>query len=433
MGRKKKVKVLKVYLNGLPVGTLIKEASGLISFKYDQEWIEQGFAISLSLPIQEEVFKGEVVSRYFDNLLPDNDKLREMVASKFGAESKRPFDLLAAIGRDCVGALSFLPEDSPKPDFFDLKYKKLGEKEIAGKIRGLGKINPLGMEDGDFRLSIAGAQEKTALLKIKKSWYEPQGITPTTHILKKSIGALNMEVDFKDSIDNEWASLYLLNKFGIDTCRANISKFEDQRVLVIERFDRKWAIKNGQKILLRIPQEDMCQALGISPYRKYENEGGPGIAEISKILMASKERADRKNFFKTIMIFDLLYAPDGHGKNFSIFLSPDGFKMTPAYDVMGGYFLLAREKLQKGKLKLAMKVGKKGYYNFDKLAKRHYLESALMCNLNEETFEEICVELKESYKNLSIRDKELDPHLDHKTLEIIMEGMEKRAKKILGS
>ncbi|RLA61989.1 MAG: type II toxin-antitoxin system HipA family toxin [Epsilonproteobacteria bacterium] len=431
MGRKKKIKVLRVYLNGLLVGNLKKEASGLIAFRYGPEWIEQGFAISLSLPIQEEEFKGEVVSRYFDNLLPDNDEIRKTAAAKFGAESIRPFDLLAAIGRDCVGALSFLPEDIPTPQFFDLKYIKLNEKKIANKIRGLGQVNPLGMEEGDFRISIAGAQEKTALLKMGKTWCEPQGMTPTTHIFKKSIGALNMDIDFTDSIDNEWASLFLMKKFGINTCNAFIEQFEDQRVLVVERFDRKWVQKDGQKILLRVPQEDMCQALGISPYKKYENEGGPGILNISKLLMASKDHDDRKSFFKTIMIFDLLYAPDGHGKNFSIFLGPDGFQLTPVYDVMGGYFLYKRERVPKNKLKLAMKVGASGHYGFERISKRHYEEMAKKCNLNKDVFVEISRELQDSYNSLNIKDAELDSKLNQKTLNIILEGMKKRVSRIL--
>ncbi len=432
MGRKKISRDLKVYLNGTLVGNLKKDPSGLIGFKYASDWIEEGFAISHSLPFQEQEYKGEIVSRYFDNLLPDSDEIKKIVAEKFGAESTRSFDLLAVIGRDCVGALSFLQEDEEVPPMFEMNYSKLNSKEIARKIRGLGSVSPLGMDDDDFRLSIAGAQEKTALLKVGKSWHEPHGQTPTTHIIKTPIGALGMDINFRNSVDNEWASLFLMKKFGLKTCEASIENFEDQRVLVVERFDRRWVNDEGEDFIIRIPQEDMCQALGISPYKKYQNEGGPGILAISKFLAASQNPQDRYNFFKGILLFDLMFATDGHAKNFSISFNKSGFKMTPYYDVMSGYFLHAREKIALQKMKLAMSVGESSYYNFDKISKRHYKETAKKCFISEEDFERLCGEVKTSFENLDFKRKELDPHLKVVTLEMIIDGMKKRVGKVLG-
>lgn len=425
-----KTKILNIFLNTVLVGELKKGASGEISFQYNEDWIQNGFEISRSLPIREEKYKGEVVSRYFDNLLPDNDEIKKLVAIKFGAESTRSFDLLSAIGRDCVGALSFLPTDLAPPTDFEMNYSRISDQEIERRLGSLGSSTPLGMDEEDFRISIAGAQEKTAFLKIKGKWFEPYGLTPTTHIFKTSIGALGSNINFDDSIDNEWASLFIMKKMGLPVCHAEIFKFGNQRALVIERFDRKWKRFGGRDVLLRIPQEDMCQALSVSPYRKYQSEGGPGIIDISKFLMASKNLEDRINFFKAIIIFDLLYATDGHGKNFSLFLSEDGFRLTPFYDVMSGYFLHKREKRPIEKLKLAMKVGDSGYYAFKRISKRHYAETALKCFINKESFEAIFSELKQKYENLVIKDGELDPLLDRTTLEIILEGMSKRAKLI---
>lgn len=425
-----KVKTLNIYLNTVFVGELKKATSGEISFQYDEEWLQNGFEISRSLPLQEERYRGEVVSRYFDNLLPDNEEIKKLVATKFGAESIRPFDLLSAIGRDCVGALSFLSKDSEAPTDFEMNYSPISDLEIEKRLGSLGSTTPLGMDEEDFRISIAGAQEKTALLNIDGKWYEPHGLTPTTHIFKTSIGALGIDLNFDDSIDNEWASLFLMKKMGLPVCHAEITKFGNQRALVIERFDRKWRNFKGREILLRVPQEDMCQALSISPYKKYQSEGGPGIIDISKFLMASKNSDDRINFFKAIIVFDLLYATDGHGKNFSIFLEEDGFRLTPFYDVMSGYFLHKREKRPLEKLKLAMKVGDSGHYAFRRISKRHYAETALKCSINEENFESIISELKQKYESLEIQDKELDPLLNKKTLDMILEGMAKRAKLI---
>ncbi len=429
-----KSKSLNIYLNTVPVGILKKASNGEISFNYNVEWIEDGFAISRSLPLQEDSFRGEVVSRYFDNLLPDNDEILKLLATKFGAESTRSFDLLSVIGKDCVGALSFLPTEIDPPNDFEMNYTRINNAAIEKRLKSLGSTNPLGMnKEEDFRISIAGAQEKTAFLNIDGKWQEPHGLTPTTHIFKTSIGALGIDINFDDSIDNEWASLYIMKKMGLTVCETRIAKFRDQRVLIIDRFDRKWAKYQGKEVLIRVPQEDMCQALSISPYKKYQPEGGPGIVDIAKFLMASKNSEDRINFFKAIIIFDLLYATDGHGKNFSIFLEEDGFRLTPFYDVMSGYFLHKREKQPINKIKLAMKVGDSAHYSFKRISKRHYRETAKMCSINNEMFEEIIEDLKEKYKNLNINEKELDPLLNRETLDIILEGMAKRAKIIFSN
>lgn len=428
---KKKTNTLNIFLNTILVGKLTKTSNGEISFNYDNDWIVNGFEISRSLPLQEQAYRGEVVSRYFDNLLPDNEEIKALVATKFGAESTRSFDLLTAIGRDCVGALSFLPEGLEHPLDFELSYSPISDMEIGRRLKSLGSTSPLGMKEGDFRISIAGAQEKTAFLRLNGTWKEPHGLTPTTHILKTSIGALGVDINFEDSIDNEWASLFLMKKMGLPVCNASIGDFDGKRVLIVERFDRKWREYKGQKILLRVPQEDMCQALSISPYRKYQSEGGPGIVDIANFLMASKEPEDRINFLKAILVFDLLYATDGHGKNFSIFLEEDGFRMTPFYDVMSGYFLHKREKQQLGKLKLAMKVGNSGHYLFKRIAKKHYVETAKKCGISERVYEKIITDLKFKFENLQIDEGELDPLLNRETLEIILEGMKKRSKIIL--
>lgn len=427
MGRKKQTRHLNVYLNGTCVGFLIKQFNGSLTFQYGEDWLEHGFAISNSLPLREDEYKGDVVARYFDNLLPDNDELRKTVATKFGAESIRAFDMLEVIGRDCVGALSFLPEKMDSEVNFKMEYAVLSEKEIARRIKGLGSLTPLGMDHNNFRISIAGAQEKTAFLNIDGQWCEPYGLTPTTHIFKAAIGALNVNLNFNDSIDNEWACLFLMKKLGFPSCEAEIHEFEDQRVLVVKRFDRVWKNYRGKKTLLRLPQEDLCQSLSVSPYKKYESEGGPGVVDIAQFLMASKDLNDRLKFFKSLMIFDLFYAPDGHAKNFSIFLEQDGFRLTPFYDVMSGYFLNKREKMPIRMLKLAMKIGNSGYYDLRSLTKRHYAESAQRCGINQSVFEQLTEELRESFQGLTISDSELDPSLNHETLEIILEGMKKRA------
>ena len=427
--KKQKANILKVSLNGIKVGELVKGSANEISFSYDESWLEIGFAISRSLPLQEASYKGEIVSRYFDNLLPDNDKIKELVADKFAAESTDSFDLLGVIGLDCVGALSFIPEGQQLDTNLDLHYTKITESEIARRLRNLGKATPLGMgKDDAFRISIAGAQEKTAFLSLNNNWFEPHGLTPTTHIFKNKIGALGEvgeEKNFSDSIDNEWSVFYIMKKMGFNVCEAKIEIFEDQKVLVVKRFDRKWVKKNDEEFLLRLPQEDMCQALSYSPHKKYQSKGGPGIKEICDFLRGSKNIKDRETLFKAIIVFDLFYATDGHAKNFSIFLEEDGFRLTPFYDVMSGYFLHAREKVPLEELVLAMKVG---HYQFKRIFKKHYKKLASECGFSKQKYQQMMQEVFESYANLEINKDELDPKLEHATLDLILEGMQKRAK-----
>ncbi|MAZ47971.1 MAG: hypothetical protein CME65_05370 [Halobacteriovoraceae bacterium] len=431
MGRTKKNKILDLYLNGLLVGKLNKQPSGLISFRYENNWLDEGMAISQSMPLQEDEYRGEIVARYFDNLLPDNEEIKKLVATKFGAESTKSFDLLSAIGMDCVGALSFLPEGQEPGDITKTDYSQLTPKEIAKTLRGLGRATPLGMsEDEDFRLSIAGAQEKTAFLSVNGKWCKPHGMTPTTHIFKTSIGALGDDTNFDDSVDNEWTSLKILEKFGLPVCEAKIGEFEDQRALIVKRFDRRWEKLKGKNFLLRVPQEDMCQALGISPYKKYQSDGGPGISDIAKLLRSSLNEVDRENFFKAILIFDLLYATDGHAKNFSLFIQKDGIRLTPFYDVMSAYFLHRREKRALQKFKLAMKVGESGHYDFKRINLKHYRETASQCGFSQDKFDQIYEDIKSSYSKLSFNKKELGAQINHETVSLILEGIEKRAKKL---
>ncbi len=182
---------LIVSLNGIVVGTLTKDVHGGLHFYYDKKWLALPGSrpISLSLPLSNIPYSGEKVYNFFDNLLPDNQRIRDKVQTRFQASSNHAFDLLSAIGNDCVGAIQ-LSKDAPK-DIKQVNSKALSESDI-GTLLSSYKDAPLGMVDSDdeFRISIAGAQEKTALLKQGNSWHRPQGVTPTTHIFKLPIGEL---------------------------------------------------------------------------------------------------------------------------------------------------------------------------------------------------------------------------------------------------
>ena len=325
----------------------------------------------------------------------------------------------------------FVTADEEPQNVFDINYTEVSESEIASTLRELGVKRPLGMDSTqDFRLSIAGAQEKTAFLKMKKKWCKPFGSTPTTHIFKTPIGAMGSDFRFDDSIDNEWSCLKILLKFGIEVCHAHIESFEDQRALVIERFDRKWEQINGKEFIYRIPQEDMCQAMGLSPFQKYQSEGGVGIKEIAQYFRTSVDYQDLETFFKTIMLFDLLYATDGHAKNFSVFLKRAGVKLTPIYDVTSVYSLIQRKQLVEQKVSMAMKVGNSGDYKLKRIQLRHYQETAKLCGLSDDVFDKIYEDIKYGYRKLVFDDNEIPSEINQESLSSILEGMEKRAKVI---
>ena len=385
---------LSVFLNNRLVGLLAREPSGAIDFRYDPEWLTwpSNLPVSLSLPLREERYIGAPVSNLFDNLLPDNGVLRRQIAERVGAEGVDAYSLLAALGRDCVGALQFLPEGAGPPTTGGIEGHPVDDEEIASILGNLAR-NPLGLgQDDDFRLSIAGAQEKTAFLRWEDQWLRPTGATPTTHIFKPQIGQLPNGLDLSNSVENEYLCLTLTAAFGLPTAKVDITTFGDTRVLIVERFDRLWT---RNRRLIRVPQEDCCQALSVPWTQKYESEGGPGIPAILKLLQGSDIPAeDQRNFLKANIVFWLLGATDGHAKNFSLFLSPGGgYQLTPLYDVISAEPSKVAHKIRDNQMKLAMAVGDGRHYVIKRVAPRHFIESAVKGGMGRKAAIEVVDEL----------------------------------------
>ncbi|MEJ2524392.1 MAG: type II toxin-antitoxin system HipA family toxin [Desulfuromonadales bacterium] len=339
MGRKRQGSELYIFMNGKKVGLLSRGSTGKLELRYDKNWLtsESGRPLSLSLPLTDQVYSGEVVENYFDNLLPDSQPIRNRIQKRFGAKSNNGFDLLWHIGRDCVGAIQIFPEDL-EVDVQKIEAEPLDDTAIAETLKSY-RTMPLGMrEDKEFRISVAGAQEKTALLKLNDKWHLPLGTTPTSHIFKLPIGRIEHSgMDLSDSVENEWLCHAIFKAYEIPVAKTEIMSFEGVNTLVVERFDRRWS--TDKSWLIRLPQEDMCQALNVPPALKYESDGGPGAESIMKLLLGSTNSLeDRKIFMTQVFLFWVLGAIDGHAKNFSIFLAPGGaFQLTPAYDVMSAY------------------------------------------------------------------------------------------------
>ena len=217
MPRRRKSERLNVFLNSRLVGSLTREASGAVDFRYDPTWLawDHTMPASLSLPLREDRYIGAPVLAVFDNLLPDNASIRRAVAARVGAGGTDAYSLLAALGRECVGALQFLADGHEPGPAGVIEGHPVSDKEIAELLANLAR-SPLGLErDDDFRISIAGAQEKTALLRYKGRWQKPVGTTPTTHIFKPQIGRLPNGIDLSNSVENEYLCLTLASALGI--------------------------------------------------------------------------------------------------------------------------------------------------------------------------------------------------------------------------
>ena len=268
------------------------------------------------------------------------------------------------------------------PTGFDrLDFTPLSDAEVERAINNaVANARVLGqMNDDDLRVSIAGAQEKTALLWHNGQWCRPLGATPTTHILKLPLGLVgNMRADMTSSVENEWLCAKILRELGFPVANCDIARFGARKVLVVERFDRlHLTTPAGVPWLARLPQEDVCQSLGVSSAGKYESDGGPGIAAVLRLLdNSSSPLQDKLVFLNALLAFWLMAATDGHAKNFSIFLERGGgYHLTPLYDVLSVWPIIGNgpNLLAYRRAKLAMAVRSKNtHYHLHEIQTRHW-------------------------------------------------------------
>lgn len=381
MGRPSHSRTLSIWTNSHRVGTWTLNRRGEHTLKYDSEWMNSpaGRPLSLSLPFTGDVaLKGDRVRNFFDNLLPDSETVRLRLATRFKTESAETFDLLQAIGRDCVGAVQLLGENESPIDVQSILGTPLSESEIESLLVQTTRSGPMGnLDDQDgLRISLAGAQEKTALLWHQGQWMRPHGVTPTTNILKLPIGMVgHRQADFSTSVENEWLCMNLLAEFGLPVARTEILTFGSQKVLSVERFDRQ--LHSSGDWIMRLPQEDFCQVMGVPSHLKYESDGGPGLADVAGVLKGSIQgEHDLTTLLTTQLLFWMLAAPDGHAKNFSIRVLPQGrYHLTQLYDVMSIWPVEGNgpNQFSMFKAKMAMAVlGKNKHYLFKDIQRRHF-------------------------------------------------------------
>ncbi|MDK9790645.1 type II toxin-antitoxin system HipA family toxin [Vibrio sp. D431a] len=389
-------------MNGLYVGEFNKAKNGAHSFIYAKEWLESDFArpISLSLQLRKTRHSSDAVINFFDNLLPDVTEVRNRIVARYKADSSQAFDLLEHIGRDSIGALTLLPVKG-EPNFKQLEGRELDVDGLRDVLTAHMSKVPLGMREDydDFRISVAGAQEKTALLKLDGKWHIPVGNTPTTHILKLPIGNIvqpNFTLDMSDSVENEHFCMRLASKLGFNVPDTEIVVADGVKALAVERFDRTWS--RDKSWILRIPVEDFCQVKGLPSGMKYEADGGLGVQDVMDVLTGSSNALrDRVAFFSFLIFQWLIGATDGHAKNFSLFIDRNNsYSLTPFYDVMSAFPVVGKKGLHPKQLKLAMSLkGSKGKkYQISKIFKRHFIDTAELVGIDKRLVDEMVVQFQ---------------------------------------
>ena len=431
---------LDVYMNGYRVGLFSKSPAGAHYFQYDAAWLALAGSrpISLSMPLRHQPYEGDEVYNFFDNLLPDNPQIRQRILARHHADSTQPFDLLAKIGQDSVGALQLLPEGAPAGDIRRINGKLLMDEELERILTGYLAEAPLGMlaDEDDFRISIAGAQEKTALLRQGESWYLPQGATPTTHIIKLPIGQIESHsstIDLSDSVENEYLCALIAREFGLAVPHCFMLRVGSVKALAVERFDRQFA--SDHSWIMRRPQEDFCQTLNIPSAAKYENHGGPGIAQIMKVLLGSANaEQDRYAFMQAQVLFWLLAATDGHAKNFSLFIEPGGrYRLTPFYDILSMYPVFGGRGPHPRDAKLAMGLtGSKGKkYKIEQIFPRHFFQTAKAVGFDQSAMAAILTDFASATEQVIARVREQLPvDFPAPIRDAILNGLYQRAQRL---
>ena len=419
MARRARAAALNVYAQQRLMGTLTSRADSQLEFRYAHDWLSDinAFPLSLSMPLSEKLYKTSSLQPVLDNMLPDDQGVRDAIAARVGARGTDPFSLLWELGRECVGALQFLPAHEDVNWSAGVQGEELDDERIETLLTTL-RTAPLGLgRDTAFRISIAGAQEKTALCKVGDRWLLPTGTTPSTHILKPAIGKV-AGVDLSNSVENEYVCMCLAAEIGLPTAEVRIERFEDVITLVVRRFDRVWF----EDALIRLPQEDLCQALSVPSFRKYEADGGPGMADVFELLLQSDApEDDQKQFFQSCFAFWLLGATDGHAKNFSLSLrAQGGFRLTPLYDVMSLQPSVDAFEVNRRDFRAAMAVGTNRHYRMDEIVPRHFIQSAVAGGISNERAEQWLEEVAHKVPDAVNRVREsLDGAVQDEILESI--------------
>lgn len=349
--------LLHLFLDNERIGEVTRRRDRL-ELVYDERYRAEPSSTpaSVSMPLTASAHSGRTLANFLDGLLPDNDAVRSRWSQMFACR-KVPFDLLAHVGEDCAGGLQFVRPDRVNK-LLPGEREPVDNKAIGDWIRGL-RVDPAGWLNagGEGQFSLAGAQSKFALLQDNGAWWQPSGATPTTHIFKPATG------QFREYEINEHLSLRLASAVGLLAARSEVMEFDGERAVVVERYDR---FDDGDE-WHRIHQEDICQALGLPPERKYESLGGPGADRVTHLLRQVTGRVAPESVerFASSLAFNwIIGGTDGHAKNYSLLLAGDEVRLSPLYDLGSALPYVSTTPIRRdgelvaARLRMAMRVGK---------------------------------------------------------------------------
>ncbi len=355
---------MQVVLYGRRAG-VIARTRGTLTFQYDREYLDGAHPtpLSLSMPLAETAYTNRFVEAFLRGLLPDNAEVRQRWARHFGLKDRDTFGLIAALGADAAGGALYLPEDADPPAG---TLEPVSERALAARLKRLHVDEGGWLGDGEH-WSLAGAQSKFTLRRLADGWAYAHGAEPSTHIVKPGISHIPGQAL------TEHVSQLAAGALGLLVAETEYVEFAGQPAIVVTRFDRTW--RDG--VLARVHQEDLCQAFGIDPSRKYEADNGKGVGDISRLLRSSGGEAVVEQFVRAVIVNHLLGAPDAHSKNYSVLLAGSTVRFAPLYDVASG--LLADRDGTLRYPKGAMSIG--GEREFGRLHGKHWEAFAQRCGV----------------------------------------------------
>lgn len=409
--------ILTVFLNDTPMGQLLREKGGKLGFQYTGEYLVDFHAVplSLSMPLEDRKYTHETISPWLWGLLPDNERVLARWAQRFQVSPSNCFGILEGMGEDCAGAVRFV-----RPENADRAHKggreRLDEEDIGRRLEALRKDPAMGREPGDRgQFSLAGAQSKTAVQKRGGQWYVPWGREPTTHILKPP------RADIDGHVENEHFCLCLADELGLPVARSEILHFGSEIAIAVERYDRVLR----QRRLIRVHQEDICQALGIHPAMKYQNEGGPDITRMMELMNRSSQPVeDRSRIMEAVAFNYLILGTDAHAKNYSLLLGRNQqVRLARLYDMASFLPYVDRSK----DCRFAMKIG--GYYKDSQIQPRHFDKLARTCEFPARSMRKIVVGMAERMPDAADRvaSAMIDQGVTHPVVSNLVESLKKRA------
>lgn len=370
---------LLVMIDGNPIGQVRADKAGRLSFSYETSWSKssQGYSLSVSMPRGQTIYPQKLINSYLWNLLPENPTVLQRWAQQYHVSAANPFKLLGHVGADVPGAAQFIPPE--RLEEIQSAQQPIVEwmtvDELAERLRQLREDVTAMRRPGDIgKMSLPGAQAKTAFYRDEHAnrWGVPGGRTPTTHIIKPCIPG------FGGLVENEHLCQDIARRLGIPAAKSYVLEF-DQPYIVVERYDRL-PPQSGSPFVQRIHQEDMCQALGLMPGRKYQEEGGPGIAQIVTLLrrVSSDIEADVNRFLQANMLNWLIGGTDAHAKNYSLLISAgDEIRLAPLYDVSS-----QTPYPEMIKQRVSMKIG--DHYDIARIGVADWRKLARTCAIDED-------------------------------------------------